>query len=165
MFFFFYRDTVKHKVISKPDEKTKTEIVTTTVQRELKFPPYSSVLEMDINSAAYQKKIKRTGPAFILLRVLQNFRDKFHRDPSFKSRESDITELEKISNELSNDKAVLNHYFENIFSQISPTAAVVGGVLAQEIIKVVSKKEAPHCNVFLFDPETCCGFIETIGVN
>lgn len=162
---FSSRDSVKHKVISKPNEKTKTELVTTTVQRELKFQPYQEVLEFDINSAVFQKKLKRTGPGFILLRILQIFRETHKRDPSYKSREEDVKELERIRNELIGASAVTNQYFEYVFSQISPAAAVVGGVLAQEIIKVVTKKEAPNCNVFLFDPETCCGFIETIGVN
>jgi len=161
----FVEDTVKHKVISKPNEKIKTELVTTTVHRDLKFPPYSAVLDFDINSTAFQKKLKRTGPAFIVLRILQEFRETFDRDPSYKSREKDIAELERIRNEITSEFSVSSSVFDNLFSQVSPAAAVVGGVLAQELIKVITKKEAPHCNVFLFDPETCCGFIETIGVN
>lgn len=87
------------------------------------------------------------------------------RDPSYKSRKEDQKELESISSELSANFAIPQEYFEHVFSQISPSAAVIGGVLAQEIIKVVTKKEAPNCNVFIFDPETCCGFIETVGIN
>ncbi|XP_023305559.2 SUMO-activating enzyme subunit 1 [Lucilia cuprina] len=159
----FVEDTVKHKVISKPHEKTKTELVTTTVQRELNFPAFEETLKFDINCATFQRKLKRTGPGFILLRILQKFRETHKRDPCYKSREEDKKELENIRNEITTDVVVPNEYFEHVFSQISPAAAVVGGVLSQEIIKVVTKKEAPNCNVFLFDPETCCGFIETIG--
>ncbi|KAM7361317.1 SUMO1 activating enzyme subunit 1 [Cochliomyia hominivorax] len=161
----FVEDTVKHKVISKPHEKIKTELVTSTVQRELNFPGYEEVLKFDTNCTTFQKKLKRTGPAFILLRILQKFRETHKRDPCYKSREDDKKKLEKIRSEITKDTTVPNEYFEHVFSQISPAAAVVGGVLSQEIIKVVTKKEAPNCNVFLFDPETCCGFIETIGVN
>lgn len=107
--------------------------------------------------------MKRTGPGFILLRILQQFRETHKRDPSYKSREEDIKELENMRNLITKDSILPNEYFEYVFSQISPAAAVVGGVLSQEIIKVVTKKEAPNCNVFLFDPEICCGYIETIG--
>lgn len=131
----------------------------------MNFPPYEDTLKFDINSPSFQKKLKRTGPGFILLRILQQFRSIHNRDPSYKSREEDQKELERIGKELSTNFAIPEEYFEHVFSQISPAAAVVGGVLAQEIIKVVTKKEAPNCNVFLFDPETCCGFIETIGIN
>jgi ubiquitin-like 1-activating enzyme E1 A len=51
----------------------------------------------------------------------------------------------------------------HIFAHVSPAAAIVGGEVAQEIIKTVSQKEAPHHNLFLFDPDSCCGFIESIG--
>ncbi|XP_055917596.1 SUMO-activating enzyme subunit 1 [Eupeodes corollae] len=158
----FIEDTVKHKVVSEPNQKTKTELVTTTVQRELEFPPIKEVLDFDYKSAGYQKTLKRKGPAFLVLRILQKFREQFQKDPSYQSREKDIIELTKIRDELSSENVVPTSCFTNVFSQVSPTAAVVGGVLAQEVIKVISKKEAPLCNVFLFDPETCCGFIENI---
>lgn len=156
---------MKHKVISKPSEKTKTELVTTTVQRDLKFPSYQTVVDFDVQSPAFQKKLKRTGPALILLRILQKFREQFGVDPSYKSRDDDLKKLEKIRDDLGFSALVTKDYLEGTFAQISPAAAVVGGVLAQEIIKAVTKKECPNCNVFLFDPQTCCGFIETIGVN
>ncbi|XP_067616811.1 SUMO-activating enzyme subunit 1 [Eurosta solidaginis] len=160
----FVEDVAKHKVISKPNEKVKTELVTASVQRTMCFPPFSAVTDFDINALIFQKKIKRTGPALILSRVLQEFRETSQRDPSYKTRDADVGELKRIRNEITSASSLPDQYFENVFAQISPTAAVVGGVLAQEVIKVVSKKEAPHCNVFLFDPETCCGFIETIGM-
>ena len=50
-----------------------------------------------------------------------------------------------------------------LFSELSPVAAIVGGVLAQEIIKVISNKDAPHNNFFLYNPMETCGVVETIG--
>ncbi|XP_017471105.1 PREDICTED: SUMO-activating enzyme subunit 1 [Rhagoletis zephyria] len=161
----FVEDVVKHKVVSKPNEKVKTELITAAVQRTLNFPPLSSVLEFDINAPIFQKKLKRTGPALVLMSVLQEFRETCNRDPSYKTRDADIGELKRIRNEITRVSTLSDEYFENVFAQASPSAAVVGGVMSQEIIKVVSKKEAPHCNVFLFDPDTCCGFVETIGLN
>lgn len=35
----------------------------------------------------------------------------------------------------------------------SPVCAVVGGVLGQEVIKAVSRKDAPHKNFFFYDLE------------
>ncbi|XP_037949065.1 SUMO-activating enzyme subunit 1 [Teleopsis dalmanni] len=160
----YVEDVMKHKVVSKPNEKVKTELVATTVQRTMDFPSYSAVLDFDLASKSYQKKLKRTGPAFPLVRVLQKFRETYGRDPSYKSREEDIKKLEQIRNENIGEEVIPSDCFEDVFGQVSPAAAVVGGELAQEVIKVISKKEAPHCNVFLFDPNKCCGFIETIGV-
>ncbi|XP_055384404.1 SUMO-activating enzyme subunit 1 [Condylostylus longicornis] len=157
----FVEDKVKHKVVSKPHEKSKTELVTSTMKRTLEFPEFKRVIEFDYNTPAYAKRMKRVGPAFPLLRILQEFRTKHKRDPNYEKRMEDIEELKQIRDEIA-DKLVPDNDFETVFAQISPVAAIVGGQLAQEVIKTVSKKEAPNLNVFLFDPNTCKGFIEAI---
>jgi ubiquitin-like 1-activating enzyme E1 A len=50
-----------------------------------------------------------------------------------------------------------------LFSELSPVAAIVGGVLAQEIIKVISNKDEPHKNFFLFNPLESAGVVEDVG--
>jgi len=45
---------------------------------------------------------------------------------------------------------------------VASVAAVVGGVLAQEVIKVVSTTEVPYRNVFLYDASTGQGLVENI---
>ncbi|KAM8707216.1 hypothetical protein ACLKA7_011331 [Drosophila subpalustris] len=161
----FVENVFKYKVVSKPSEKVKCETVSTPVQREVEYPAYSTWLDFDINAPSYQRKLKRDGPGIILLRVLQNFRSTHKRDPSYKSRDSDIALLEKIRDELMPNSALNNDALGLLFAQISPAVAVVGGVVAQEIIKVVTKMEAPHRNLFIFNPETCMGYVEAIGVN
>lgn len=155
-----FRDII-YKIISKPGGKTKTELVTLTVKRTALFSPYQDVLEFDFKQPSFVKKLKKTGPAFVALRVLQAFRDRFVRDPDYKNREDDLKNLFEIRDEIAAG-LVADEYFLNIFAQISSTAAIVGGELAQDVIKAVSRKKAPHNNIFLFDPETRCGFIEQI---
>ncbi|XP_052869273.1 SUMO-activating enzyme subunit 1 [Anopheles cruzii] len=158
----FAEDISKHKVISKPGERTKSEIVTTTVKRTLHFPPYQALLDFDYRDATFLGKLKRTGPALPLLRVLQTFRDEEKRDPDYRRRSEDYTKLQQLRDTLA-PELVPDDAFVHVFAQISPAAAIVGGAVAHEIIKVVSQKEAPHRNVFLFDPERCCGFVELVG--
>ncbi|KAH8417873.1 hypothetical protein KR222_007512 [Zaprionus bogoriensis] len=161
----YVEDVFKYKVVSKPNEKIKCETVATPVQREVEYPAYSCWLDFDINAATYQRKLKRDGPGIVLLRVLQHFRSKEKRDPSYKSRESDIELLQQIRDELAPNSALKNDALGLLFGQISPAAAVVGGIVAQEVIKVVTRMEAPHRNLFLFNPETCVGYVEAVGVN
>lgn len=108
--------------------------------------------------------MKRNGPSLILLRILQKFRDNENADPSYLNREADIAKLLKIRDEITSQAVVPDSLFVHVFSQISPAAAIVGGEVAHEIIKTVSEKEAPHCNMFFFDPDNC-GFIEAVGVD
>jgi len=156
----FIEDIMKHKIVSQAEGKIKTELVTTTLQRKVSFPPFSKVLEMDLPSQP-SNQLKRGSPSIMLLRVLQTFREKYKRDPQYQSRVYDIKLLQNLSHEIFNDINIPESYFELIFGQISPVSAIVGGILAQEIIKAVTKKEAPNLNVFLFDPLKTCGFIET----
>lgn len=162
---FFFRNVFKYKVVSKPNEKVKYETVSTPVQREVEYPAYSNWLDFDINAPSYQRKLRRDGPGIILLRVLQTFRSENKRDPHYKTRTADIALLEQIRDELAPNSTLTSDALGLLFAQISPAVAVVGGVVAQEVIKVVTKMEAPHRNLFIFNPETCVGYVEAIGVN
>ena len=47
-------------------------------------------------------------------------------------------------------------------SELSPVCAVVGGVLAQEVIKALSAKDRPYTNSFLYDGQRGTGIIELL---
>ena len=47
-------------------------------------------------------------------------------------------------------------------SELSPVCAIVGGVLAQEIIKALSAKDRPHTNSFLYNGQQNTGIIELL---
>lgn len=53
--------------------------------------------------------------------------------------------------------------FDLVFGEIAPVCSVIGGMLAQEVIKAVSYSEVPINNVFLFDPVTYAGKEELVG--
>ncbi len=73
----------------------------------------------------------------------------------------------KTSNQISMCYIILCYcefIFRVVFGELSPGAAVVGGVLAQEIIKAVSHKDAPIRNHFFFNGATDFnGVVEAIG--
>lgn len=156
------RDVIKHKIISKPHEKVKTEIITSASKRSLKYPALESIVDFDFNAPTYTKRMKKSGPAYVVMRILQRFREEEKRDPLPESRDSDIKKLLAFRDEMSSVESIPDVYFEHVFAQISPCAAMVGGAIGQEVIKAVSQTEAPHYNYFFFDPQTSCGFIQAI---
>lgn len=158
----FAEDIIKHKVISKPHEKVKTEPVKTTTKRSLNFPSLESTIDFDFKSPYFTKRIKKTGPSYIVMKILQKFREEENRDPLPESRDEDIKKLLAIRDEMGNAETIPDIYFEHVFGQISPSSAILGGAVGQEIIKTVSQKDAPHYNYFFFDPQNNCGYIETI---
>ncbi|XP_035904328.1 SUMO-activating enzyme subunit 1 [Anopheles stephensi] len=158
----FAEDVAKYVVVSKPNEKPKSETVNTTVKCTVEYPSYQSLVDFDFRDASYARRLKRNGPALPVQRVLQKFRDQEQRDPAYGKREEDLKKLLQLRDELA-PELITDQSFDHVFAQISPVAAIVGGAVAHEIIKVVSQKERPHRNMFLFDPESCCGFVDLIG--
>jgi ubiquitin-like 1-activating enzyme E1 A len=158
----FAEDIIKHKVISKPNEKVKTEPVKTTSKRSLSFPSLESVIDFNYNDPAFVKRMKKSGPAYIVMKIMQKFREQENRDPLPQTRDEDVKKMLAIRDSMSNAETVPDIYFEHMIGQISPSAAILGGAVAQEVIKTVSQKDAPHFNYFFFDPQTVCGYIETV---
>jgi ubiquitin-like 1-activating enzyme E1 A len=131
-----YRDIIKHKVVSKPNEKIKTEPFTTTSKRSLKYPSLETTLAFDFNSAAFLKRMKKTGPAFVVMKILQKFREDEKRDPMPENRDEDTKKLLALRDSMSNATTIPDAYFDHVFAQLSPCSAIVGGAVAQEVIKV-----------------------------
>lgn len=50
-----------------------------------------------------------------------------------------------------------------LFGQVSPSCAVVGGLLAQDVIRAVSLRDTPTMNMFFFNPERCRGTVHNLG--
>ena len=95
------------------------------------------------------------------------FRTKRNRNPEYSKKDEDIEELDKLRLEMCKlnniDTSKFNKsLLELIFGELVPVCSVVGGVIAQEVIKAVSHSEVPINNVFLFDPVTYSGKEETI---
>lgn len=94
------------------------------------------------------------------------FRTKYERDPDPKTRDNDIHVLKDLAKTVLNNLGIPEDkipetIFSQVFAEISPVCAIVGGVLSQEVVKAVSQKEAPLNNFFFFNPERCCGFVES----
>jgi len=97
------------------------------------------------------------------------FRSQMNRDPEASSRDSDLSKLYEIRDHVLHEmkieeQIVKNASFNVTFGEMSPSAAVLGGVLAQEVIKAVSHKDVPIRNFFFFNGATdCSGLVEAIG--
>ncbi|XP_049526885.1 LOW QUALITY PROTEIN: SUMO-activating enzyme subunit 1-like [Dermacentor silvarum] len=106
---------------------------------------------------------RKTSPLFFVLHVLLRFYDK-HGRPLESDREEMVNLRDQVAADLAVDKErIPERLFNAICKEMCATSAVVGGVLAQDIIKVASCKDAPLKNFFLFDGFECCGLQENIG--
>jgi len=147
---------------AKIEPEKRTEIRTTT------FVPLQDVLDINWSSKTYAERLPKADSSYFLMRVLLSFRSRCGRDPSPKSRQEDIKELCKVRDEILCNlqvpvEKVPDSIFRNVFGKVSPACAIVGGVMAQEIIKAVSQKEAPHNNMFFLNPIKNVGLVDCLG--
>lgn len=161
-----YADEVKEKVVipgqSRPVEETKT------IRRVESFVPLSQALEVDWTTPKYASQLRRTSSAYFIMQVMMEFVTLHGRMPDPARREEDVVEILTIKNALLDKlsippEKVKNEFAGLVFGQISPVCAILGGVIAQEIIKAVSQKDAPLKNFFFFNTLEGAGVVECIG--
>lgn len=167
----YHEDQVQMKKRTH-DGVEKTEKTTVKVQGVINYPELNKVLilpntKQNVDSI---KKAKRRNELFFLMLALMEFRNKNNRNPTESSYEEDLKSLNSIKNEVyelyqvDESKSKLPaDILEQVFDEFAPVCAIIGGVIAQEVIKAVSHKEVPINNVFLFDPITYDGKEETVG--
>ncbi|XP_069672220.1 SUMO-activating enzyme subunit 1 [Periplaneta americana] len=146
----------------------KVDPVKVTKKRTATFVPLQDILDVEWTSEAYVKRLPKTDSSYFLMKVLLAFRSKFGRDPSPEKRQNDLEELYKLRDDMLTKMGVPldkvpDNIFRYVFAEVSPACAIVGGVMAQEIIKAVSQKEAPHNNMFFLNPTKNVGFVDCIG--
>ncbi|XP_049789733.1 SUMO-activating enzyme subunit 1 [Schistocerca nitens] len=171
-FGFTFADLLLHEyaedVIQHSAEKKKGEQTKLTVKNTAEFVPFRDALEVDWRSEQYSNKLSKMDCCYFLMKVLMKFCDEKGRELNPSKREEEIAELKSLaSEELKKlgvrDDMIPDKMFGCLFSQVSPVCAIVGGVMAQEVIKTVSQKEQPHNNMFFFNPLNNLGYVACLG--
>lgn len=54
---------------------------------------------------------------------------------------------------------IIQDFFRMIGTEIAPSAAILGGVLAQEVLKIIAENEVPIFNYFGFNATDPSGII------
>lgn len=137
-----------------------------TVKKRIDFSALEDVLNYDW-SKADQSRVKKTPDGFFLSKLISDFVHHSKRLPL--SPDQDLLSLtialSKVTKEMAipQDKIPLE-MLEECYKQLSPVCAVMGALIAQEVIKVVSKKDHPHNNFLFFDGRTGVTFVDQIGL-
>ncbi|XP_012277095.1 SUMO-activating enzyme subunit 1 [Orussus abietinus] len=157
----FAEDVVQSRKVQsgagEPLGKDVYQNVVTTVKRKETFVPFEQIFEVE--------KVPKDGDTYYLLRIMLNYREKYGKDPLPSERDCKglKDEIASIIEEYELGDTI-NYLTEgDVYGQTSPVCSIVGGVMGQEIIKTVSQKEAPHNNIFIFNPQTMCGKILHLG--
>lgn len=165
------RKVIRRAVEHSEKKKLKLEdleMINVTVKEKTVYPSLQESLV--VNKSVTERPAKELANlvSFFLLKILLKFRTEVGRNPQGATRVEDLEMLKKIrdselaSFDLSVDK-VPDEYLDTVFSQVSPVCAIIGGELAQEVIKAVSQKGTPHNNFFFFNSVKNHGIVLKLG--
>lgn len=156
----------KNEKVIEIDDTLKTHS-----EKTIDFVPLS--LALSVKSGKYGVGLtKRTSPVFILTHIMLKFYTKFERFPESKYRSNDIEELKNLAKTVIEEldvgvsfyeKLDAENCWENVFGELSPVCAIIGGVVGQDIIRSITGQDPPIKNFFLFDGLTFTGIVESIG--
>merc|ERR1719203_64786 len=120
---------------AKPaEEETKT------VKKAMTFVSLAETLKVDWSSELYSKRIRRMDPSFFLLHVLFAFRAEMGHNPRASARDGDLKKLQQLRDSTLAKLVVPTTKIPDemlglLFAELAPVAAIVGGILGQEVIK------------------------------
>lgn len=154
--------------IASADTKQKIRKETKTLKKSLTFCPLQDALNKDWAKENNSSELKKLSSSYFILQCLLEFHNRHGRYPSNSSRSSDAEELRSIRDNILekmgvNVDKVDNEFANVVFSQFSPVCAIVGGIMAQEVIKAVSHKDMPIDNFFFYYGLKDSGTAERIG--
>ncbi|QSL65805.1 hypothetical protein MERGE_000083 [Pneumocystis wakefieldiae] len=152
---YIFSDLIEHtySVYAPGRPKKSVEIQSTEY-----YCPLSEVIHHKFGETLTQRRKKKN-------QGLWKFQQKFSHFPSNSEEIAQYLSLiEEINAQfglskdiLENNVLVQSNLAKKANCKWSPVASVIGGVLAQDILNVLSKQERPIQNLFLFDGEICAG--------
>ncbi|XP_067942335.1 SUMO-activating enzyme subunit 1-like [Watersipora subatra] len=144
--------------------EVKIETETHTVRRSCQFERFKSSLAVDWSKLS-MKQLRKVSHIYFIIRSLLDFSTLNGHKPSIEDASAVLEQCRATMDSFHLPSSLLTDHFtvsNACCPELSPVCAIVGGVLAQEILKAVSHKDAPHNNHFLFDPESLAGIVECI---
>lgn len=154
-------ETLTRTIISSSTKKEKGDLKEIVLKQEI-YTPFilanSSPLPEDI--LKNRRKLKQVTPLLPCLRALWEFEQQAGRAPGPTPADLKIyttkatekhRELQLPIETLKSD--FLRSFMGNLGSELAPVTATLGGILAQDVINVLGKREQPIQNFIFFDGE------------
>ncbi|CAO3619119.1 unnamed protein product [Cunninghamella blakesleeana] len=167
---YIFCDLVQHTFIEEKkrmqSSKVQEPIITRTTATET-YNSLSDALDKNWSELSNRNLRKKISPITFLIQILFKYqlKNKVHPD------KLDIAELLKVKDSLLQDIGItdcsvlsddLLRGLRLYQTELVPISAIIGGVLAQEIIKVLSAKELPIQNWFYYNGYDGTGLIHQL---
>lgn len=171
-----YMEEIPKKSIKKdedekasPAKKQKVQQTETEYEEKVStFCSLSEALDVGLFEGKSLRQAKQVSKTYLVMKVLMEYQKRHGEFPdSLESNQklqqlsdtrSDVFEKMGIDNDLLDD-----NFASHCVGKLFPLSPIVGGVMAQEIIKAVSGKDAPHNNFFFYDGVSTSGVVVNIS--
>ncbi|KAI9204917.1 uncharacterized protein BJ171DRAFT_598927 [Polychytrium aggregatum] len=159
MFGYFFTDLKEHQYAVETKSITTKSDEIAKVTRSEHTEAYQS-LEHSLQKkwgALSKKELKRTSAVYFGWNLLLKFQSKFGRLPQ--ETDADVKEMRVLRDAYVSEHQIPSSFLTDDYVrtwarmaalEVMPVCAIVGGLLAQEILKVVSKKELPFNNYYCY---------------
>ncbi|KAG5437052.1 hypothetical protein PCK2_001029, partial [Pneumocystis canis] len=132
------------------------------------YEPLSKIMDHSYGKTLTEKRKKKISPLLPGILGLLQFQKRFFTFPSntdeislYLSLTKEINEKLALSNEILKESELIQ-LAKNANDKWMPMASVIGGVLAQDVLNVLSKQERPIQNWFVFNGEKCMNIYKKI---
>ncbi|KAI5249261.1 hypothetical protein E4T43_00694 [Aureobasidium subglaciale] len=160
------QESMTRSIIGVTTKKQNGKNIETVTKREVYSPLLlANTSPLPDDFIRNRRKMKSVTPLLPCLRALWDFERDAHRLPDQNSKH-DLAEFTRMATIKLKELQMpvetltaefLRSFLHNIGSEIVPTAAFVGGRLAEDVINVLGKREQPIQNFVMFDGENFDG--------
>ena len=174
-FGYFFSDLGTHEFVievpskkkdsddTPPSKKAKMEEESMlSVKKVIQFCDYEQAVKEDWSKRT-RKELRHSSQVYFIIIIIDNFHAEYHRLPVISDAETLLAIKAKVlADNGMKDTFVKDEFASLCASVLSPVAAIVAGVLAQEVIKAISMKGQPHDNFFFFDGLNHVGVVDKV---
>ncbi|KAF9974897.1 SUMO-activating enzyme subunit 1 [Actinomortierella ambigua] len=162
-FGYIFCDLTRHEYLEEVKEGSSDKAqgpITKTFERVQEYDPLQATMTASWGRLGPKALRRVVSPLFFALQVLWKYQMSHDGQLPDTSNESDVLELQKLRDERLSDAQVDPSFVPDDLlvllassaeAEISPVCAIVGGFLAQDILKALSKKDSPIYNFFVYN--------------
>jgi len=154
------QETKTRSVTAVREKKDSGKTVEFVTKQEV-YSPLRSVISSKVDSTWRPRRRRMVPNVLPGVKALWKFQQAHNRLPEAKREDfAEMTGLIMEANRdlgLSDDivkSSFIGPFVENATSEVAPVTAVLGGILAQDVINVLGKREQPLQNFLVFDGDT-----------
>ncbi|KAG9777783.1 E1 ubiquitin-activating protein aos1 [Exophiala dermatitidis] len=152
------------RIVTGVESKKEGETVTDIITYQESYTPLqlANLSPLPARARNTRRSKMRVTPLLSCLRALFEFQSQSGGNLPMVQRPADLAMFTRLANQKHLELELppetlraefLRSFLQNLGAEISPSVAVLGGFLAQDVINVLGQKEPPLQNFLLFDGE------------